>query len=65
MWQPYFAINAYLEGDLSVQKPRVSLVQRDKVRDMIGSAYTIKSVSLNVSTEMLAQVLPYLQRGFF
>jgi hypothetical protein len=40
-------------------------VQRDKVRDMIGSAYTIKSVSLNVSTEMPAQVLPYLQGGFF
>ena len=65
MWEPYFAMQAHLEGDLSVQEPRVSLVQRDKVRDMIGSAYTINSVLLNVSTGMPAQVLPYLQGGFF
>ena len=65
MWQPYLAMCAYLNGDLSVKQPEVPLVQRDKIKDMIGSKYTIQSVSLNVGEGVPAQVHPYLQSGFF
>jgi len=37
IWQPYSATNAYLEGDLSVQKPKVQLVPRNKVKEIVWS----------------------------
>jgi len=64
LWQPHVGMQAYLEGDLTIQKPKVSLVQRDKIKDMVKSGSKIQSVLVNESTGDRAQVLPYLQRGF-
>ena len=36
-WQPFSAMKALLGGELSVPTTKVKLVQRDEVRDMVGS----------------------------
>ncbi|KAF8846474.1 hypothetical protein BDZ45DRAFT_459250 [Acephala macrosclerotiorum] len=64
-WQPFSAMKAFLEGKLSVQTPKVKLVQRDEVRDMVGLDYMARSVLLDYSTGQAAEVHPYLQSGFF
>jgi len=63
-WKPYSAMNTFLGGRLFLPK-KLSLVHRDEVRDMAGSNYKIQSVKLNPSTEVAAQLDPYLQSGFF
>jgi len=64
-WKPYSAMNTFLGGSLLLPKKKLSLVHRDEVRDMAGSNYKIQSVKLNPSTEVAAQLDPYLQSGFF
>jgi hypothetical protein len=65
MWEPYNSMKSFLHGQLSLPERKVSLVQRDRVRDAIESNYTVRSVILNPDTETAAEVLPYLQSGFF
>jgi hypothetical protein len=62
-WQLYLAMNAFLEGDLSIIGSSISLVHRDKVTEIIGSDYMIRSVEVNPSPGVAAQVQPYLQSG--
>jgi hypothetical protein len=45
--------------------PKVSLVQRDKVKAIIESRFKVQSVLLNPSTGVAVELLPYLQSGFF
>jgi hypothetical protein len=44
-WQPYLAMNAFLEGDLSIIGLSISLVHRDKVMEIISSDYMIQEIS--------------------
>jgi hypothetical protein len=53
-------MNAFLEGDLSIIGSSISLVHRDKVTEIIGSNYMIRSVEVNPSPGVAAQVQPYL-----
>jgi hypothetical protein len=62
-WQPYLAMNAFLEGDLLIIGSSISLVHRDKVTEIIGSDYMIRSVEVNPSRGVAAQVQLYLQSG--
>ena len=64
MWQPFLAMNAFLGGELSVPTTKVKLVQRDEVRNMVGSDYIVQSVLLDHKTGR-AEVHTYLQCGFF
>ena len=63
-WQPYVAMVAYLR-DMSIEKPKVNLVRRDQVKDLIESKYSIQSVILSESSGKPVRVLPYLRGGFF
>ncbi|KAF8848531.1 hypothetical protein BDZ45DRAFT_753729 [Acephala macrosclerotiorum] len=62
-WQPYLAMNAFLEGDLSIIGPSTSLVRRAKVMEITGSDYMIRRMVVNPSPGITAQVQPYLQSG--
>jgi len=64
MWQPFLAINAFLEGELSVPTTKVKLVQRNKVRDMVGSDYIVQSVLLDRKIGH-PEVQKYLYTRFF
>jgi hypothetical protein len=55
-WQPYLAINAFLEGDLSIIGSSISLVHRDKVTEIIGSDYIIRSVEVNPSPHRFSHI---------
>jgi hypothetical protein len=44
MWQPFLEMSAFLEGELFAPKTKVTLVQRDEVRDKVGSNYIVQSV---------------------
>ena len=63
MWQPYLAMSAFLEGDLSMIGSSISLVRRAKVIEIAGSDCMIQSVVVNPSPGAAAQVQPYLQSG--
>ena len=63
MWQPYLAMRAFLEGDLSILGSSIGLVHHERVTEIIGSDYIIQSVVVNPSPEAAAQVQPYLQSG--
>jgi hypothetical protein len=65
IWQPFLAIKAFLEGELSEPIIKVKLVQCNKVRDKLGSNYIVQSMLLDYSTGRVVQVYPYLQSGFF
>jgi hypothetical protein len=65
IWQPFLAMKAFLEGELSEPTTKVRLVQRNKVTDKLGSNYMVQSVLLDQSTGQVVQVHPYLQSGFF
>jgi hypothetical protein len=61
-------MSAFLEGDLSIIGSSIigssmSLVHRDKVRDVIGSDHWIQSVEINTITGAAVEVRPYLQSG--
>jgi hypothetical protein len=58
-------MKAFLEGELSEPTTKVKLVQRDEIRDKLGSSYMVQSVLLDHSTGRVVQVHPYLQSGFF
>lgn len=63
-WQPYLAMSAFLEGDLSMLRSSISLLHRENVMEVIDSDYMIRSVVVNPSSGAAAQVQPYLQSGF-
>ena len=65
MWQPYLAMRAFLEGDLSLLGSSISLVHCEVVRRTISldSDYVIQSVEVNPSSGAAAQVHSYLQGG--
>ena len=63
MWQPFFEMSAFLEGELFAPKTKVKLVQRDEVRDKVGSDYIVQSVDR--TTGHRVEVYPYLLSGFF
>ena len=63
-WQPYLALCAFLEGDLSLLGSAISVVHYDDVKSAIGSAYIIRSVEINPSAEVAAELEPYLKGGF-
>jgi len=65
LWQPFLAMRAFLEADLKMQESTVNLVHRDKFKDMMQSRYEVQSVLLNPSPRVAAQVLLYVQGGFF
>ena len=52
------------ERELALPTTKVKLVQRDEVRDMVGSDYIVQSVLLDHNTGRTAEVHPYLQTGF-
>jgi hypothetical protein len=62
-WQPYLAMSAFLEGDLSMIGSPISLVHRERVIEIIGSGYIVQSVVVNPSPEAAAKVQPYLRSG--
>lgn len=62
-WQPYLAMKAFLEGDLSMLGSSIRLVHHERVAEIIGSDYMIQSVVVNPGPEAAAQVRPYLQSG--
>ena len=63
-WQPYLAMCAFLEGDLSLLGSPISMVHCDDIRNTVGSAYVIQSVEINPSSGAAAKVEPHLQSGF-
>jgi hypothetical protein len=63
-WQPYLAMCAFLEGDLSLLGSSISMVHYDNIRDVMGAACVVRSVEVNPTPEAAAQVKPYLQSGF-
>jgi hypothetical protein len=65
MWEPYFAMAAFFEGNISLPKTKLSLVHRDEVRDKAGTSYQIQSVKLNPEAGVAALPDPYLESGFF
>jgi len=62
-WQPYLAMKACLEEDLSMIGSSISLVHREKVTEITSSGYMIQSAVVNPSSGTAAQVQPYLQSG--
>jgi hypothetical protein len=63
-WQPYLAMRAFLEGDLSMPGSSISLVHREKVVEFIGSKYIGRSMVVNPSSGAAAEHYLYLQSGF-
>lgn len=63
-WQPYLAMRAFLEGDLSLLGSSISLVHSEDVRKMIGADYVIQSVGVNPSSGAAAHAHSYLKGGF-
>jgi hypothetical protein len=64
-WQPYLAMRAFLEGDLSIIGSSISLVHHAEVIRVAGSDYKIQSVVVSPSSGAAAQAQSYLQSGFF
>jgi hypothetical protein len=64
LWQPYLAMKAFLEGDLSLVGLPMSLVHCKDVKETAGSNCVIRSVEVNPSSGAAAQAHPYLQGGF-
>jgi len=62
-WQPYLAMRAFLEGDLSMIGSSICLVHRAEVMEIAGSDYIIQSVTVNPRPETAAEVQLYLQSG--
>lgn len=65
MWQPYLALNAFLEGDLSLLGSSISVVHCEDVKNAVGSSYIMRSVKVNPNSGAAAQVEPHLRGGFF
>jgi hypothetical protein len=65
MWQPYLALCAFLEGDLSLLGSSINVVHCEDVKNVIGSSYVMQSVKVNPSSRVAAQVEPHLRSGFF
>jgi hypothetical protein len=63
-WQPYLALRAYLEGDLSLLGSLISVVHCADVKNAVGSFYVMQSVKVNPSTGAAAEREPYLKGGF-
>lgn len=63
-WQPYLAMGAFLEGDMSLLGSSISMVHYEKLKDAVGAAYVLRSVKVNPTPEAAAKVEPYLQSGF-
>jgi hypothetical protein len=59
---PFLAMEFFLEAELSVS---TKLVQRDEVRNNVGSDYIVQSVLLDHSIGCVVQLHSYLQSGFF
>lgn len=64
LWQPYLAMRAFLEGDLSLVGSSISLVHYEDVKKSAGSDCVIQSVEVNPSSGAAAQTQSYLQGGF-
>jgi hypothetical protein len=64
IWQPYLAMRALLEGDLSLLGSPISLVHCEAFRKTVGADYMIQSVEANPNSGA-AHALPYLKGGFF
>jgi len=64
MWQPYLALRAFLDGDLSLLGSLISLVHCEDVKHAVGSSYVMQSVQVNPSAEAAAEIKPYLKGGF-
>jgi hypothetical protein len=62
-WQPYLAMSAFLEGDLSMIGLLICLVHRTEIMNIAGPNYKIQSVVVNPSPGVAAQVQQYLQSG--
>lgn len=65
IWQPYLAMCAFLEGDLSLPGSLISLVHCEDVRKAVGSDYVVQNVEINPSSGIAARVQPYLLSGVF
>jgi hypothetical protein len=63
-WQPYLALRAFLEGDLSLLGLLISVVHCADVKNTVGSSYVMQSVKVNPSAEAAAEREPYLKGGF-
>jgi hypothetical protein len=61
-WQPFWAMKAFLEGELSEPTTKVKLVQRDEVRDKLGSNYMVQSVLLDHGTGRSASASIFPER---
>ena len=64
IWQPYLAMGAFLEGELSLLGSSIRLVQCEAIRRTIGSDYVIQSVEVNTSSGATAHVHSYVKGGF-
>jgi hypothetical protein len=63
-WQPYLALCAFLEGDLSLLGSPISVVHCEDVKNAVGSSFVMQSVKVNPSLGAAAQVEPHLRGGF-
>jgi hypothetical protein len=63
-WQPYLALRAFLDGDLSLLGSLISVVNCEDLKHAIGSSYMMRSVKVNSSADPAAEILPYLKSGF-
>lgn len=64
-WQPYLALNAFLEGDISLLGSLISVVHCEDLKNAVGSSYIMQSVKVNPDSGAAARVEPHLQSGFF
>lgn len=64
-WQPYLAMRAFLEGDLSLLGSSISLVHSEAIRKLIDADYVIQGAEVNPSSGAAAHAHPYLKGGFF
>lgn len=64
-WQPYLALRAFLEGDLSLLGSLISVVHCADVKNAVGSSYKMQSVKVNPSVGVAAERKPYLKAGYF
>ncbi|KAH9203556.1 hypothetical protein DL95DRAFT_399233 [Leptodontidium sp. 2 PMI_412] len=63
-WQPYLAMCAFLEGDLSLLGLSISMVHYEDIKNVMGADCVVRSVEINATPEAAVEVKPFLQSGF-
>ena len=65
MWQPYSAMNAFPERESAYTNAEASLVQRNKIKDIIEPRFAVQSMLLNPRTGVdLVLFVTCIERNF-